>query len=157
MGPTRTAAPALAIATSLAIALGSGCGSEPKPLSRGQLLASANSICRRVAKQLEAVNKGESANSPQQIARLASKLAGLEQSALGELGKLVPPATLEADWKRFVAGAQSLAEDTATLGETATGHDPAATRRALTSAQATQKRMAAIAKRDGFKECEQVP
>lgn len=114
-------------------------------------------ICRRVAAKLESASKGESANSPQQIVRLTTKLSAFEQSALGELGKLVPPAALEADWKRFLAGAQSLAEDTASLGEAAATKDTRQSKRVIASAVATQRQMAAIAKRNGIKSCEQVP
>ncbi|HEX5309928.1 MAG TPA: hypothetical protein VFW38_12715 [Solirubrobacteraceae bacterium] len=157
MGSTRIAVPALAVVTLLAVALCAGCGSSPKPLTRAQLVEKANSICRRVATKIEATSKGEKTNTAQQLARLAGKLAGFEQSALGELSKLTPPAALETDWKRFLGGAQSLAEDTATLSETVTAKDKAAANRAVTSAETTQKQMAAIAKRNGIKDCERVP
>lgn len=158
MGSVRIAVRALAVTALLVLALASpGCGSSPKPLTHAQLVEKANAICRHVAKEIEASSKGQSASNPQQIARLASRLAGFEQSALGELGGLTPPAALEADWKRFLAGAQSLADDTATLSETATSKDAAAARRALTSAESTQKQMVAIAKRNGLGDCEQVP
>lgn len=156
MGSMRTAIPALAATTLLALLLCSGCGSSPKPLSRAQLVEKANSICRRVTAKIEATSKGESANTLQQLAHLASKLAGFEQSALGELGKLVPPAALESDWKRFLAGAQSLAEDTVTLSDAASTNNKAETQRAVASAEVTQKQMAAIAKRNSIKECERV-
>lgn len=159
MGSKRIAVPTLATATLLALALAfcSGCGSSPKPLTSAQLVEKANSVCRRVAAKIEATTKGQSANTPRQLARLVGKLSGFEQSALSELGKLVPPAAMEADWKRFVAGAQSLAEATASLSEAASANSKAAARRAVASAEATQKQMAAIAKRNGIKDCERVP
>lgn len=154
MGSIRTAVPGGAAAALLTMALCSGCGSSPKPLTRAQLVARADAICRQVTAKLETVNKGRAVSTPQQIARAAAGASGFEQSALDELGKLTPPAALEADWKRFVAGAQSLADDTASLSESV--NDPAVARRVIASAEATQKQMAAIAKRNGFTDCEQV-
>jgi hypothetical protein len=110
-----------------------------------------------VAVKIEAVNKGGSVNTPQQLERLTAKLAGFEQTALVELGRLVPPQALEADWKSFVAGAQTLAEDTAKVGEYAATKNTTAGKQVISSAESTQKQMAAIAKRNGFKACEQVP
>jgi hypothetical protein len=149
--------PALAVTVLATMALCSGCGSSPEPLTSAQLVAKANSICRRVATRLAAVKEGEKISNLQQIAHVTRKLAGFEQSALGELGKLVPPAALETDWKRFIAGAQLLAEDTGTLSEAASTKDTATADRVIASAETTQKQMATIAKRNGIDECERVP
>jgi hypothetical protein len=157
MGRTRTAVPALMTSALLATALATGCGSSPKPLTRAQLTSRANAICRSVAVKVEAASKGGSANTPQQLERLTAKLAGFEQTALTELGRLVPPPALEADWKSFVAGAQTLAEDTVKIGEDAATKNTAAGKQVISSATSTQKQMAAVAKRDGLKACEQVP
>jgi hypothetical protein len=157
MGRTRTVVPALVTSALAAAALMMGCGSSPKPLTRAQLRSRANAICRGVAVKIEAVNKGGGVNTPQQLERLTAKLAGFEQTALVELGRLVPPPALEADWKSFVAGAQTLAEDTAKVGEYAATKNTTASKQVISSAESTQKQMAAIAKRNGFKACEQVP
>jgi hypothetical protein len=156
MGRTRTAVPALATSALAAAALATGCGSSPKPLTRAQLTRKADAICRTASAKLEAATKGTSAKTPQQIQRLAAKLSGFEQTALGELGRLVPPPAIEADWKRFVAGAQALAEDIAKLGEYAASKNQAASKSVISSAGATQKQMTAIANRNGFKDCEKV-
>jgi hypothetical protein len=158
MGQTRIAVPALAISALAAIALAAaGCGSTPKPpLTRAQLTSKANSICRTVTAKLEATSKGESANTLQQLERLTTKVAGFEQKALTELTALVPPPALEAQWQRFVEGAQSLAEDTAKVSEYIANKNTAAGKSVISDAEATQKRMVAIAKRNGFKDCEKV-
>jgi hypothetical protein len=156
MATPRIAAPALATSALAAAALAIGCGSSPKPLTRAQLTARANAICREVKTRLEAATKGQSANTPQQFARLASKVAGFEEKALADLTKLVPPPALEADWKRFVAGAQTLAEDTSQLSEYAAAKKTAAAKRLIASAESTQKQAAAAAKRIGLKDCEQI-
>ncbi|HEX3391142.1 MAG TPA: hypothetical protein VHS55_01110 [Solirubrobacteraceae bacterium] len=134
-----------------------GCGSTPKPpLTRAQLTIKADSICRTVTAKLEAASKGESASTPRQLEHLTAKVSGFEQKALTELTALVPPATLEAEWKRFVNGAQTLAEDTAKVGEDVASKNTAAGKAAISQIGATQKQMVAIAKRNGFKDCEKV-
>jgi hypothetical protein len=148
MGCTRLAAAALVAATVAA----SGCGSSSKPLTRAELTAKADTICKSVTAKLAS----KTVKTQQDIARVATELAGFEQSALAELSKLVPPAELESDWKQFVAGAQTLAENTAKLGEYAKSKNLKAARGLITSTQAVQQHMVATAKRDGIVACEQV-
>src|ERR1700722_5724199 len=101
---TRLASVALATST-LAIM---GCGSSEKPLTRAELTAKANAICKTVTAKLAT----KTIKSQQDIARIAPDLAGFEETALGELSKLVPPAGLANDWKQFVAGAGRLSAKT---------------------------------------------
>jgi hypothetical protein len=137
--------------TTIALAA-SGCGSSSKPLTRAELTAKANAICKTVTAKISS----KSANTQQQIARVAEELSSFEQTALTNLSKLVPPAELESDWKLFVSGAQTLAENTAKLGEYAKANNLKAAKGLITSSEATQKQMEAIAKRDGLTACEQV-
>ncbi len=130
----------------------SGCGSSSKPLTRAELTAKANAICKKVTAKMSS----KSASSEQQISRVASELSSFEQTALADLSKLVPPAELETDWKRFVAGAQTLAENTAKLGEYAKAKNLKAGKALILSSENTQKQMVVIAKRDGLTACEQV-
>jgi hypothetical protein len=148
MGPRRLTAAMLA-ATTVAIV---GCGGSQKPLTHAELVSKANAICKTVTAKL--ANK--SASSVQDIARIAPELAAFEQKALSELSKLVPPANLESDWKQFVAGAETLAENTSKLGEYAKANNLKAAGRLIGSTENTQHKMQAIAKRNGLTECEQV-
>ena len=149
----RNMAVALAVLTlALAALVGSGCGSSEKPLTRAELTAKANAICKTVAAKISS----KSINSEQQISHVASELAGFEQTALANLSKLVPPAELEADWKKFVSGAQTLAEDTAKLGEYAKAKNLKAAKALILASESTQKQMTEIAKRDGLGACEKV-
>jgi hypothetical protein len=130
----------------------SGCGSSPKPLTRAELTAKADKICEGVTAKL----KSRTIKNQQDIARIAPELASFEQTALDDLSKLVPPAKLADDWKQFVAGAQTLAENTAKLGEYAKANNLKSAGHLITASEAVQKRMVVIAKRDGLKACEQV-
>jgi hypothetical protein len=148
MGPRGLAATTLA-ATTVAIA---GCGGSAKPLTHAELVSKADAICKTVTVKFA----GKSANSEQDIARVAPELASFEQKALSELSKLVPPADLESDWKQFVAGAEMLAENTSKLGEYAKANNLKAASALIASSETTQQQMRAIAKRTGLTECEQV-
>lgn len=158
MGRTRIAVPVLATVVFAAVALAAiGCGSSPKPpLTRAQLTSKADAICNTVTAKLEAASRGESANTPQQLEHLTAKISGFEQKALGELTELVPPAAMEVDWKRFVEGAQTIAENIAKIGESAASKNTAAGKAAVSAIVTTQKQMVAIAKRNGLKDCEKV-
>jgi len=148
MGHRSRAAIAL---TAIALAA-SGCGSSSKPLTRAELTAKANAICKTVTAKMAS----KSAKNEQQISQVAGELASFEQTALADLSKLVPPAELETDWKKFVSGAQTLAENTAKLGEYAKAKNLKAGKALILSSENTQKQMVAIAKRDGLTACEQV-
>jgi hypothetical protein len=136
-------------ATTVAIA---GCGGSEKPLTHAELVSKADAICKTVTAKFAT----KSANSVQDIARVAPELAAFEQKALSELSKLVPPANLESDWKQFVAGAEVLAENTSKIGEYAKVNNLKAAGRLVRSTETTQRQMQAIAKRNGLTECEQV-
>jgi hypothetical protein len=131
----------------------SGCGSSPKPLTRAELTVKANAICRTVTARLAK----STIKTRQDVARVAPELAAFEQTALGQLSKLVPPAGLANDWKQIVTDAQTLAENTARLGEYAKANNlkGSTAKSLITSSQATQQQMTATAKRDGLKDCAQ--
>jgi hypothetical protein len=145
---SRWAALALAVTT---LTTASGCGKSSKPLTRAELIAKADDICRRVNGKLKSSNN--TINNHADIARIIPRLASFEQTALAELSKLVPPASMADDWKMIIAGAQTLADNTAKLGEYAKANKLKAARGLITSSQKVQHQTLAIAKRDGFKEC----
>jgi hypothetical protein len=130
-----------------------GCGSSSKPLTLGQLTTKANAICKSVSGKLAVTT----VKTVQGVAHTAPRLASVEQTALTELGKLVPPASMESEWKTFIAGAQSLAEDTAKIGAYAKSNNLQSARALIVSSEATVKQMTAIVREYGIKGCEQVP
>lgn len=146
----RKCAAATALATTVLALAGCG-GSAEKPLTRSELTAKANAICKTVTTKLATKN----ITTQQDIARVAPELASFEQTALTELGKLVPPAALASDWKQFVTDAGTLAENTLKLGEYAKAKALKAARGLIDSSETVQRRMQTTAKRDGIVECEQ--
>lgn len=149
MGHRALTATALA-ATALAV---SGCGGSSKPLTRAELTAKADAICKTVSAKLA----GKTVNTVQGIARTAPELASFEQTELTQLGKLIPPTAIESDWKAFIAGGQRLAENTSKLGEYAKANNLKAARGLIAASEVTEQQMLAIAKRYGIKSCEQAP
>ncbi|HEX4114307.1 MAG TPA: hypothetical protein VHY18_00345 [Solirubrobacteraceae bacterium] len=149
MGPRGLAAATLAAIT-MAI---TGCGGSTKPLTHAELVSKANAICKSVTAKFASKSVG----SLQSVARIAPELASYEQTTLSELSKVVPPVDLENDWKQFVAGAETLAENLSKLGEYAKTNNLKAAAGVFTSSEKTQREMRAIAKRTGLTECEQVP
>jgi hypothetical protein len=137
-------------ATALAVG---GCGGSSQPLTRAELTSKADAICKRVSGKLAA----KTVTSVQDVARTAPELAAVEQEALNELSKLEPPASIENDWKVFIAGAQKLAENTSKLGEYAKSNSLKGTAGLIASSEQTVKQMTAIAKKYGITDCEQVP
>jgi hypothetical protein len=147
MTHSRLAALVLAAITLTA----SGCGKSSKPLTRMQLIAKADSICKRVNDQLKSSNN--TIKSKNDIARIVPRIAAFEQTALAELSKLVPPAAMANDWKTIIAGAQTLADNTAKLGEYAKANNIKAAKGLIAKSENVQHQMLATAKRDGFKDC----
>lgn len=91
-----------ALALTCAAGAASGCGgtsSAHKPLTRAQLTAKANAICRRVIGEVD-----WSKVTPQELPRVVSRLAALEEHAAAELNKLVPPASIADEWRLVVDG-----------------------------------------------------
>lgn len=149
MGRAHLAAAAL---VTLAVAVAGCGGSSAKPLTRAELTAQANAICKTVTIRLAS----KTINNEKDVARVAPELASFEQSALTKLSKLIPPAELANDWKRFVVDAETLAENTAKLGEYAKANNLKAAGPLITSSEGIQRQMQATAKRDGLNYCEQV-
>ncbi len=143
---------ATATLAATAIVLG-GCGGSAAPLTRAELISKADTICKRVSGKLTT----KTITSVKDVARTAPQLAAVEQEALNELSKLEPPASIENDWKTFIAGAQRLAENTSKLGEYAKANTLKGSAGLIASSEQTIKQMTAIARKYGISSCEQVP
>jgi hypothetical protein len=131
---------------------GVGCGESAKPLTRAQLLHRADAVCRKLNKKLSSTTF----KTEKDFVRGLPKLAGYEQESLAELSKLIPPAKMAEDWKMIIAGAQTIADDIAKLGEYAKAKKLKAARKVVAEAGKIEQRTTAIAKRDGFKDCAKV-
>src|ERR1700729_1019990 len=100
----------VAIASAIA-----GCGESSKatPLSKAELIAKADAVCAHVMVQYHA----NGYTTTQSIVSRAPRVAAAEQTGVAELRKLTPPASMASDWQQIVENAQTIANDTAKLGQ----------------------------------------
>jgi hypothetical protein len=147
MGRRRLATVVLA-ATAIAVC---GCGSSgSKSLTRAELIAKADAICKGISTQLNA--QGRKATPAQQV---FSQVAAYEQTALAELKKLNPPSDMAGDWKQIVAGAQTLTEDTTKYAEYSKSKDLSKAQSLAVSGAAVRQQVSVTARRAGFNDCAQ--
>lgn len=86
-------------------------------------------------------------------ARLFPQAAAYDHLEATELSQLVPPAGKEADWKAVVNGIQKISQLALQAAEYAQQRNYRAAQPIAAQVNAVQHGYAAIAKRDGFKEC----
>lgn len=143
--PTALAALALGLAVA-------GCGST-KPLTRAQLVSHANTLCTQVQTKMKHVG---TAKTVQGLAHIAHKLAGFEQEQLESMKQLKPPASMAADWKQMIEGAEEVAEYAGSLSTDVQLKKKKAALEQLKQIGAVEKRISPITKRDGFTSCTQL-
>lgn len=132
-----------------------GCGGSAgsrTTLTRAELIAKADAICGRVNQRRELVT----IKKPQDFLTLLPAFATYERAAYAEFDKLTPPAALAGGWRELVLQAQTIARDTSTVGVYAKAGRIGAARALLEALNPSQKRMDAIARRDGMGECAEV-
>jgi hypothetical protein len=150
MERTQLAALALTAAT-LAT---SGCGrssSSAKPLTRAELIAKADVICRRVNVKFASTK----VTSQRDLASVSSEISSYEQQAFAELSKLTPPTSLASDWSQILTATHTFADNTAKISDYAKSSNVAAERGLFASSQALRQQITTTAKRDGFSDCGQ--
>jgi hypothetical protein len=156
-GGSSTAAPAGSSAsgsgTAAANVRRTPSSSDPA-LSKSQLVARADTICKRL--NAEIVARETPGASVQEVIRVVPGNASLEQEALKQLAKLSAPASLSRDWQQILAGRRTLATQLLALVQDAK-HDDV---RAMQALSAQKKRvhgtLRAVATRDGFRDCSEV-
>lgn len=121
------------------------------PLSKAQLLAAGESVCRHLNKELAASK--DVIRTQADYARVAPQRAAIVSASMVELKKLTPPASIAGDWQKIVSDRQSLDEYITKLGQDATAKDSNAIRLALASSSVVVQDLYAVATRVGLKEC----
>lgn len=137
----RTGLTVLALA---AVSLASGCGGS-KGLSRTELVARADPICRRINEKIDS-----SKLTRDNFARVARSLAAYEQQSTAELAKLAPPASMAGDWKTIVDDFQTIGEQLAAIGRAKGPKEAVPSGSTISRAQTERTE---VAHRDGFNYC----
>ena len=120
-----------------------------KPLTRAELIAKADAIC----KQFNAQRKLVKFRSTADYVRLLPVMAGYEATVHAKLGNLVPPASIANEWQQIVGGFQQMANASAEVAEDVRTHNYVAARSLLASFQHVVSQTDPVAKRIGFKDC----
>ena len=123
-------------------------------LTRAQLAASADAICKRVNAELTAV-KAKSA-SVAEIVRIVPGRALSERKAVTELSKLTPPSSLAHDWQLIIGYRRTLADELTALALAAQSKDNVKIKALSASKLRAHALLLAAAKRAGLTECGRV-
>jgi hypothetical protein len=121
------------------------------PLSKSQLVARADAICKQLNAGLD--SEKNKVRTQQDIIRVVALRVGLEQTALTELSKLTPSASMAQDYQQLLKTRQTLIEDTKKLGEDAAANNSKAETPVYVSSAALIRQMAKTAKHDGLTYC----
>jgi hypothetical protein len=134
--------------TSSGVAAGGGT------LSKTQLIAKADTICKRLDKEI--ADASPVGLEPRKIAAVAPPHVAAERVALKELGMLKAPAAMAGDWRQIIAYRRTLAAELAKLGSAARAGDLTTIIALAGSKLHEHKLLSALATRDGFKDCSKV-
>jgi hypothetical protein len=144
---TMTSTRIIVLLTAATLVTVCGCGGS-NGLSRSQLVAKADPICRQ-ANQALATSK----ISPQNVAQVGPSVAAAQRQASIKLSKLAPPSALASDWETIVASWRTAAESLLRFDEAAKAKDTqgvTAAEKGFLNAQAARMKAAS---RDGFHDC----
>jgi hypothetical protein len=123
------------------------------------VIAKADAICRRYNEQI-AASKVQSTQARaevfmKEITQVIPAHAALEMKAIAELARLKPPASLARDWKSILTYRRILANELLALIGAAKRKDAKAISVLAVSKKREHELLAAVAARDGFKDCAQ--
>lgn len=133
---------------------GSGTSSSGAPLSKSQLVAQADAICKRINAEIASV-KAKSKSTPE-ILRIVPRNLALEQKAVSELSTLNPPVSLVHDWRQILGYRRTLVNQLAELVRDAKRHDASAVKALVSSKTRVHELLRQAATHSGFKDCARV-
>lgn len=156
-GLTMRLKPALFVIAALALIL-TGCGSsgnsgggeKPEPLTKAQLVAQGDQLCKKLEAEAEVMDKAE---SPEEIADALDKVLVHYQSTLDELKKLTPPEELSAKYQEWLAGNATMMQIFEQLQAAAAKNDEAAAGELSPKMEAQIKKLDQLSKEIGFQNC----
>ena len=152
MAHTRIALFALATITVVGAGCGSNRPSNGPDMTRAELTARADAVCRRMNTMRHSITTGI-ASFERDYVLLLPPLVAYERSAVTELGRLTPPASLAGDWQEIITNIRTLTKNTATTIEYARSNNLKGLSELNTPDNEADQRIFAIATRDGFSDC----
>ena len=119
-------------------------------LSKGELVAKGDAICKRVnaqiAKEPEPVNIAD-------LQKLAKRTVEISDPAIEDMEALEPPDELKQDFGKFVASLKQQRDLTKQIGAAAGAGDTAKIQQVGSDAQKAQTEYRRLSDKIGFKEC----
>jgi hypothetical protein len=119
------------------------------PLTRAQLRAKAEVVCKRLNAQLAVT----SVKTLKELGRALPQAAADEHAEFAQLIKLVPPSSMTNEWQQFLGGTKEWAENSAKLAVSARTRQLSLSAPLLLETRAIHEHVAHLAKQAGFKEC----
>ena len=119
-------------------------------LSKQELVAKGDAICKRVNTQMA---KEPDPKSAADLQRLAKRTVELSDPAIDDMEALEPPSDLEDDFKKFVASLKRQRALTKKIGDAAGKGDTAEVQELGGRAQKAQDEYRRLTGKIGFKHC----
>ena len=134
-------------AVALLLLLVAGCGGG---LSKDELVAKGDAICKRVNTRMA---KEPDPKSAADLERLAKRTVAISDPAIKDMEALEPPDELEKDFDKFVASLKKQRDLTKKIGEAAGAGETAKIESIAGEAQKAQGEYRKLSDKIGFKEC----
>ena len=134
-------------AVSLLLLLVAGCGGG---LSKDELVAKGDAICKRVNTRMA---KEPDPKSAADLERLAKRTVAISDPAIKDMEALEPPSELESDFENFLASLKRQRNLTKKIGEAAGEGDTAKVQQLGADAQSAQEEYRRLTGKIGFKQC----
>jgi hypothetical protein len=147
------------IAALVAILLAACGSSSHTTLTRAELVAQADPICKQVANRRKDANDALSKAGPSTtkelrlLARVAPGVATLELQAVERLRSLKPQSSLSHEWQQLLDGMHQLASDAATIAADAKANKLKSIESITSDGKKLRERLTTIASRNGFTYC----
>lgn len=127
-------------------------GGYGKALSNSELIAKADAVCTRF-NVAAAAARHVTIHTMQDVVNAAQKQAAIERTAVAELSKLTPPATLAHDWEQILSIRRLLIEEFNEIVTYARENNPGGVDSVLKAGSGVEAQMHTTAKRDGLISC----
>lgn len=119
-----------------------------RPLTRAELIAQGDAICRRVNLKRSTIRLETSRDYAQLL-----PFAAYQRTALAQMRNLIPPASMATNWSKILADTQTVAEAMAGVGAAGLANQAAELSSQARRGGKALYEAQAIAKREGFKDC----
>jgi hypothetical protein len=134
-------------AAALLLLLVAGCSGG---LSKDELVAKGDAICKRVNTRMA---KEPDPKSAADLERLAKRTVEISNPAIDDMEALKPPDELASDFKKFVASLKRQRDLTKQIGEAAAAGDTAKIQKVGVAAQKAQQEYRRLTGKIGFNQC----